>query len=349
MTRNARKLAAVAVAGALLLPFASAPPSVAAKSSRPPKFVDLDSVPKPKITGAEIITGLEELVDKYPARYSLPVIGPAPHNVAVSEFLAEEAKGYGFKTRILEFEGGTPARTVRVVEAVKRGTRSPNEWIAFTAHYDTISRAGVTIQGAYDDGSGTNMLRYFGKAFSKIKTKKSIALLWFDAEESGLVASRAYAEMLEEEDQQIAAVLGFDMVGIGYPARYCICIFHGPAPEDALKALPIIDYVNFDYLKFPKGDGAPGAAYKWPLGAEPHVCSCGPNIRNSDESNFAEQGWFTMRWTGMRTAADYPGYHQPWDTVPFMEVVAGGRENLEQGTENTFLSAYYSTFVVDNL
>jgi hypothetical protein len=32
-----------------------------------------------------------------------------------------------------------------------------------------------------------------------------------------------------------------------------------------------------------------------------------------------------------------------------MEVVAGGRENLEKGTENTFLSAYYSTFVVDNL
>ncbi|HEV2756930.1 MAG TPA: M28 family peptidase [Actinomycetota bacterium] len=349
MTRNLRKLAAVAVAGALLLPLASAPPSVAAKSARRPKFVDLDSVPKPKITGAEIISGLEELVDKYPARYSLPVLGPAPHNIAVSEFLADEAEGYGFKTRILEFEGGSPARTVRVVEAVKRGTKNPDEWIVFTAHYDTISRAGVTIQGAYDDGSGTNMLRYFGKAFSKIKTKRSIALVWFDAEESGLVASKLYADMLEEEDQQIAAVLGFDMVGIGYPARYCICIFHGPAPEDALKGLPIIDYVNFDYLKFPEGDGAPTAAERWPFGKDPHVCSCGPNPRNSDEASLAAKGWFSMRWAGMRTAAEYPGYHQPWDTVPFMEAVAGGRELLEQGTENTFKSAYYSAFVVDNL
>jgi hypothetical protein len=51
----------------------------------------------------------------------------------------------------------------------------------------------------------------------------------------------------------------------------------------------------------------------------------------------------------MRTAADYPGYHLPWDTVPFMEMVAGGRDLLEEGTENTFLSAYYSAFVVDNL
>jgi aminopeptidase YwaD len=349
MIRSVNKLVAVAVAGVVLLPLAAAPQSFAQKASRTPKYVDLNKVPKPKITGAEIISGLEELVDKYPARYNLPGVGPTPNNIAVAEFLAEEAKGYGFKTRILELQTGTPARTVRVVEAVKRGTKKPNEWIAFIAHYDTVASAGVTIQGAYDDGSGTNMLRYFGKAFSKIKTNRSIALLWFDAEESGLLASQAYAEMLKEKDQQIAAGLGFDMVGIGYPARYCICVYHGPAPTDAVKALPIIDYVNFDYLKFPQGDGGPATTEKWPFGTEPHVCSCGPNIRNSDESNFAEQGFFTMRWTGMRTAADYPGYHQPWDTVPFMEVVAGGRENLEQGTENTFESAYYTTFVVDNL
>jgi hypothetical protein len=56
-----------------------------------------------------------------------------------------------------------------------------------------------------------------------------------------------------------------------------------------------------------------------------------------------------MRWTGMKTALDYPGYHQPWDTVPFMEVVAEGRENLELGTENTFNSAWYTTFIIDNL
>ena len=347
MIRNVRKLAAVAVAGALLLPIASAPQSLAQKSGRAPKFVDLDRFPKPKITGAEIITGLEEFVAKYPLRQNLPVVGATPNNVAVGEFLAEEAKGYGFKTKIHEFDTGN--QTVRVVEAVKRGTKTPNEWIAFIAHYDTIASVGVTIQGAYDDGSGTNMLRYFGKAFSKIKTNKSIALLWFDAEESGLLASQAYAEMLKEKDQQIAAGFGFDMVGIGYPAPYCICVYHGPAPEDLVKAMPIIDYVNFDYLKFPEGDGGPATTEKWPFGTTPHVCSCGPNIRNSDESNFAEQGYFTMRWTGMRTASDYPGYHHPWDTVPFMEVVAGGRENLEQGTENTFLSAYYTTFVVDNL
>ena len=342
-----RKLFAVGVVGLVALSLMGTTQTVASAGS---PYIDLDKVPKPKVTGAEIIAGLEELVNEYPMRYNLPAVGPTPNNVAVSEFLAKEAKGYGFKTRILEFPAQSGGANVRVVEAVKKGTKYPDEWIAFIAHYDTIASAGVTIQGAYDDGSGTNILRYFGKAFSKVKTKRSIALLWFDAEESGLVASQAYADYLKKKTNvDVYAGLGFDMVGIGYPARYCMCVYHGPHPADAGKAVPIIDYVNFDYLKFPEGDGAPGASYKWPLGAEPHVCSCGPNIRNSDESNFAEQGWFTMRWTGMRTAADYPGYHHPWDTVPFMELVAGGRDILEEGTENVFKSAYYTAFVLDNL
>jgi Zn-dependent M28 family amino/carboxypeptidase len=179
--------------------------------------------------------------------------------------------------------------------------------------------------------------------------KRSIALLWFDGEEQGLLASQIYAEQLKERGQKIAAGFGFDMVGIGMPAPYCICIYHGPSVEDAAKAVPIIDYVNERFLDFPMGDGGPSRTEDWPIGTDPHVCNCGMNIRNSDESNFAEQGYFTMRWTGMRTASSYPGYHQPWDTVPFMELVAGSRENLEQGTENTFLSAYYTTFVIDNL
>lgn len=347
MNQKLKKLAALGAAGALVVPALLASPSVA----KPPKFVDLDRFPKPKITGAEIIEGLEQFVDEFPTRPT-----GTETNAAAAQFLADEAKGFGFKSRVLEVETGNPTfPQVKVVEAIKRGTTKPDEWIAFVGHYDTalgsvpLGGGPATIQGAYDDGSGTNMMRFFGKAFSKVKTNRSIVLLWFDAEERGLLASNAYAEMLEKRGQKIKAVLGFDMVGIGYPARYCICIYHGPNPIDLATAPPIIEYVNFDYLKFPEGDGGPAVTEKWPLGTEGHVCVCGPNIRNSDESNFAERGYFTIRWTGMRTASDYPGYHQPWDTVPFMELVAGGRDLLEQGTENTFKSAYYTTFVLDNL
>lgn len=352
MIRSSKRLLALVLTGALFVPAFIGGGASVATGKTPPKtgydFPDLKRAPKPKISGKEIIAGLEDYVARFPLRTNgLPNNGPA------AEFLAKEAKKHGFKTRILEIDvASTPPRTVRVVEAVKKGTVKPNEWIAFVSHYDGAIGSppgGATIDGAYDNGSGTNMMRYFGKAFSKIKTKHSIALLWFDAEENGLLASDAYAKQMKEKGQKIAAVLGFDMVGIGYPARYCICVYHGPMPSDAERAKPVIDYVNFKFLKFPEGNGGPTAAEKWPLGTEPHVCNCGPNIRNSDESNFAEQGYFTMRWTGMRTAMDYPGYHALWDTVPLMEAVAGGRDLLEKGTENTFNSAYYTAWLLDNL
>ncbi|MGH2577165.1 MAG: M28 family metallopeptidase, partial [Actinomycetota bacterium] len=235
MRNRIRRLAAGALACGLLLPLAGAP--VTATAGRY-DFYDLRKAPKPKVTGAEIIAGLEDFVSRFPMRQQ-----GLPNNVAAAEFLAAEAKKNGFKSRVLEFDSGssTPTRdTIRMVEAVKKGTEKPNEWIAFVAHYDVVPGVGATVQGAYDDGSGTNMLRFFGKAFSKIKTDRSIALLWFDAEENGLLASQAYTEMLAKKGQKIHAALGFDMVGIGHPAPYCICIYHGPnLPSDPELALPV--------------------------------------------------------------------------------------------------------------
>jgi hypothetical protein len=339
-----KRIAAVALAAAVIAPVGAPKEAVGSY-----KFRNLKKVPKPKVTGKQIIDGLEEYVTKFPLRQN-----GLPGNDGAAAFLAKEAKKYGFKSRIRGFEvsqfGAIP-RDVKVVEAIKRGTTKPDEWIAFVAHYDAVAPDGVgaTVEGAYDPASGANVLRYFGKVFSKIKTKRSIALLWFDAEENGLLASQAYVPYIKKRGQKVKVAMGFDMVGIGHPAPYCICVYHGTNPEDAELGVPLIDYVHFKYLKFPEGDGGGSAANKWPLGGEPHVCNCGPNIRNSDESSFADAGYFTLRWTGMRTASDYPGYHQPWDTVEFMDLVAGGRKNLEQGTLNTFRAAYYTAMVIDQL
>ena len=337
-----KRIVAVALAAALVAPIGAAPEAISGY-----KFRNLKKVPKPNVTGKELINGLEQFVTKFPLRQN-----GLPGNDGAARFLAKEAEKYGFKSKIRRFEvqqRGVVQREVKVVESIKKGTKKPNEWIAFVAHYDAVAPdgAGMTIEGAYDPASGANMLRYFGKVFSKIKTKRSIALLWFDAEENGLLASRAYAEGLKNKGQKIKVAMGFDMVGIGHPAPYCICVYHGTNPEDAELGVPLIDYVHFKYLKFPEGD--PGSLAQRIAGSEGHVCNCGPNIRNSDESSFASQGYFTLRWTGMKSASDYPGYHQAWDTVEFMEVVARGRKNLEQGTVNTFRAAYYTAMVLDQL
>ena len=213
--KKLKRIFAVAVAAALVAPIGATPDAIGSYD-----FRNLKKVPAPKITGKEMINGLEEYVTKFPLRQN-----GLPGNDGAAKFLAKEAEKYGFKSRIRTFEvkqfGAVP-RNVKVVESIKRGTKKPNEWIAFVAHYDAVAPdgAGATIEGAYDPASGANMLRYFGKAFSKIKTNRSIALLWFDAEENGLLASKPYADLMKKQGQRIKVAMGFDMVGIGYPAPY---------------------------------------------------------------------------------------------------------------------------------
>src|SRR5687768_12405808 len=106
-------LFAALVVAALVAPL-SAPGITKTSGKNPYGYIDLKSVPKPKITGAEIISGLEEFVDKYPFRHN-----GLPNNEAAAQFLADEAEGYGFKSKIHEFPGGPGnVRNLRVVESV---------------------------------------------------------------------------------------------------------------------------------------------------------------------------------------------------------------------------------------
>lgn len=313
---------------------------VEAKSmGRPRVRPNLDTYPRPRITGAQLIAGLEEFVARFPLRQAL-----LPNNDAAAGFLGSEAEGLGFETRIIEFEAGNPSRTVKVVEAVKRGRAKPEEWIVFVGHYDIANPTftGFTVEGAYDNGSGANLLRYFARAFSKVATRRSIAIIWAgDEDTTGFVSTTAYAQMLRQGGQKVTAVLGFDMAGIGYPAPYCICIYWGPVFPDL--TVPIIDYVNFSYLGFPEGEASPA----WPFGTEGAVCNCGPAQGGYGEAPFASAGYPTIRWHGLSGPGAYPWWHTPMDTVRGMEIVAGSRADLEAGMLNTFLSGYYTAAMLD--
>lgn len=341
---SARKIALL-IAGSVAAAGIGLAPQPASGAAGAPHYFDLSKAPKPMFTGKQILDGLNEFVSKFPLRQQY-----MPNNDAAASFLAGEAKKYGYQVRTLHYNTGTPARDTKVIEAIKPGTVEPNRYIAFIAHYDIVPGiGGATIQGAYDDGSGTNILRYFMRQFAKVKTRHSIAIIWFDGEEWGTYGSLAYVKDAQKQGMAFDAVMGFDMTGIAYPAPYCLCIWHGPNPDDAAKAVPLIDYVNYDFLHFPKSDGNPGNAEKYPLGTKSGVCNCGTNIRNSDEASFAAAKYFTIRYSGMRQAADYPGYHLPWDTIPLMEQVAGSQENLEKGIQNTFDSAYYTAIALDHM
>ena len=311
-------------------------------SHAPGGYFDLDKLPAVEATGKQIADTLAAFSDEFPYRFT-----GGPTEMLAAEEIRAEMAGLGYTATIepLSPNAAAPAAPVgplRALTAVKRGTTKPNEWILLVGHYDTIA---TTIYGAYDNGAGTNMLRFLARELADVKTNRSIMFVWYNAEEEGLLASKRHAAMLKAENngagRNIAAVLGFDMVGIGYPVKppadipattYCMCLYHGS--RDKTWADPLFKHVNHAFLGFPNSTTT--------------VPVAGNNVRNSDESSFASQGWRTLRWTGMRTASNYPAYHDQDDTMETIDRVAGGRSYFEQGSLNTLKSSYYTLLAVDN-
>jgi len=315
-------------------------------------FFDLAKVKAPDATGKQIYDGLKEFVADYPYRYT-----STPNEILAGQSLYSEMDGLGYETEMLTLApnqqgqeicagpAGCPGVGLKAITATKRGTTKPNEYIMFIGHYDIAAGPlfanPITLDGAYDNGSGTNLIRWLAHEFKDVPTNRSLMFVWYNGEEQGVLASDLHAAAMRQANVNVTAVLGFDMVGIAWPVgptatqpsgNYCLCMFHGAADGPRFKSL--LEYVNFTHLGFPKANNK--------------VTVVGNNTRNSDESSFAQQGFPTLRWAGMRTAANYPGYHRPEDTIATIESVAGGATYYEQGVENTHKSAYYTALAIDN-
>ena len=340
-TRVTRTLPTLAILAAL---FVSPTPGVSAGHAGEPYF-DLGALPATDITGEVIFNGLEQFVGDYPYRLS-----GTPNEVRAGHYLHDEMAALGYNAQICTLvdantnrceSGNVGSRLgagLKVVMGIKPGTTRPDEWIMFIGHYDTVPQ---TIDGAYDNGAGTNFIRYLAHEFKNVQTNRTLVFAFYNGEEEGLLASARHAQYLKNTGQKITAVLGFDMVGIAFPvatptARNCMCMFHGA--DDQAVAKPLLEYVNYDFLGYP-GRGLPTSRDARLVGA---------NTRNSDEQSFNAQGFFTLRWAGMRTAANYVAYHLPNDTIETIVAEAGGETFYEQGIENTLKSVYYSALALDN-
>jgi hypothetical protein len=331
------KLATLAVAGSLL---GLAPGgSVQAGHVSGPYF-DLGAFEGPDFTGKQVFDGLKQFVADYPYRLS-----GTPNEIRAGVALHQEMDALGYEASTCSLapqgvnrcvEGDVPAGAgLKVIMGKKVGKTRPNDWIMLLGHYDTVPQ---TIDGAYDNGAGTNFIRFMARELADIDTNRSIVFAFYNGEEEGLLASAQHASQLQSAGQQITAALGFDMVGIAWPvggtttSRNCLCIFRGAA--DGPKFDPLAAYVNHEFLGFPSGNT--------------QVKLKGPNTRNSDESSFASRGFPTMRWAGMHTAGQYVAYHLPNDTIATIISEAGGEQFYEAGIENTLKSVYYTTLALDN-
>jgi aminopeptidase YwaD len=96
------------------------------------------------------------------------------------------------------------------------GTRDPEKFVVFTAHYDHLGKMGeVILPGANDNASGTAMILDLARHYAENPAPWSVAFMAFTAEERGLLGSIHYTQKPLFPLQQINVLFNLDMVGSG--------------------------------------------------------------------------------------------------------------------------------------
>ena len=285
----------------------------------------LADYPAPTVSGAAIADGVAAFSAATPLR-----ITGTPGDRDAAALIVAEAQSLG-----LQVEEKTYRGVIKAIVATKAGTVEADESIVFGAHYDSMVG---TVTGTYDNGTGTGMVMELARAYAQVETRRTMVFTWYNGEEEGAFGSQQLSQEFKAAGKKVRAYLGFDMVGIAWPVAgtptsvNCLCIWHGARDAGLASTLR---KVNKDFLGFP-------------LANKSNLVSIeGANVRNSDERTWADAGYRTLRWAGMRRASDYPEYHKLEDTMATMDRVAGGRAFLEKGLKNTLLSAYYTAAALD--
>ncbi len=92
------------------------------------------------------------------------------------------------------------------------------EYIAFTAHYDSTSLS----QGAYDNMSGSVGLLGLAEHFAKHPHRYGLRFIWCGCEERGLLGSKAYCAAHEAELEKIVLNINLDMIGC-IMGKFIVC------------------------------------------------------------------------------------------------------------------------------
>lgn len=106
-----------------------------------------------------------------------------------------------------------------IIAEIKAETpKFKDEYILIGAHYDHLGvRNNKIYNGADDNASGSAVLLQLARLFkaNKDKLNRNIILVWFDAEEIGLIGSEYYASypLCVNKREEIKLMINLDMVG----------------------------------------------------------------------------------------------------------------------------------------
>lgn len=245
----------------------------------------------------------------------------------------------------------------------------PLRWIVIGGHYDT--REATVGGGALDNASGMCTVLELARAFKAASATEPLAatvvFAWYDGEEWGLFGSRALAQdgrvvrdllgIPPEAVVTVLASLSFDMPGLNYPAKNNWVQYGEPTAIDEvavlnLRTAPIhaeeewacFSYGCYQDLK--SRDDFAGilrnnthyqylvreVAYDLLRLPPEYVWVYDDHYGRSDHVPLIAMGSPGMRIQGSHDE-EYPHYHQPTDSLPALEVEAGGKDLLIAGYE----------------
>lgn len=103
------------------------------------------------------------------------------------------------------------------VAALLPGKEVPDSFIVFTAHYDHLGCMGkeACFPGANDNASGVTMLLQLAAGYQANPLRYSVVLLFFGAEELGLLGSRHFVQHPLIALERIRFLINLDIVGTG--------------------------------------------------------------------------------------------------------------------------------------
>lgn len=147
--------------------------------------------------------------------------GAGVHYLDAVEMVTEGAK----KARLTLIQEEVK-RTSRNVEARIQGTDRADEILTLTAHYDSVPEG----PGAYDNMAGAAIIMEVCRYLKEHKPRRTVEFVWFGAEEKGLLGSRHYVKLHQQELNQHRFNMNVDLAGqlvggnvIGVTADPSVC------------------------------------------------------------------------------------------------------------------------------
>ncbi len=175
------------------------------------------------------------------------------------------------------------------------GTRHPERYIVVTAHYDHMGvRNGQIHNGADDNASGVSSVLELARRLTLAAPEHSVLIVFFDAEESGLLGARHFVDNPIVPLGSIALNLNLDMTARAETDNqlWAVGTYQNPSFRPLLETIPAVDGIR---LAFGKDTPEDTGADNW--------------VQASDHGPFHAAG-VPFIYLGVEF---HPDYHQPTD------------------------------------